>query len=206
MSHSFEESLARGKIGEAQIATWLRASCGYHVLPVYETEIEKGKGPVLYQQLGLPLIAPDLLAFRSEGVNRAQIRWVEAKTKSAFSWHRISKQWVTGIDLHHYEQYQKVAELSPWQVWLLFLHHSGQAKDSPPGCPTGLFGGELSYLKEHENHRHTNWGKTGMVYWAHKTLKQLATLEQVSNAMDYSKKRLVMPEGVKFDGLKKDAA
>lgn len=45
-----------------------------------------------------------------------------------------------------------------------------------------------------------------MVYWAHKTLKQLATLEQVFNAMDYSKKRLVMPEGVKFGGLKKDAA
>ena len=45
--------------------------------------------------------------------------------------------------------------------------------------PTGLFGGEIHYLKENKNHTHENWGKHGMIYWSHQTLKKLADLEQV---------------------------
>lgn len=184
MSHEFNRQLAFGKIGEAYIATWLKMSCRYHVLPVYEKEMQEGKGPVLFPTQGETLIAPDLLAFRREGEHLAKIRWVEAKTKSAFSWHRITQRWVTGIDLHHYTQYQKVADISPWPVWLLFLHYEGRAKDSPAGCPTGLFGGDIRHLTKNENHRSPNWGKSGMVYWAHSTLRPLATLEQVFRAME----------------------
>lgn len=187
---NFAGALAFGKIGEGHIATWLRAACKYNVLPVYEKEIHEGKGPVLFPSNSDPLIAPDLFVFRSVGKEAEKVRWIEAKTKSAFSWHRITSRWVTGIDVHHYEHYRQVANLYPWQVWLLFLHLNGQAKDSPSGCPTGLFGGELVYLSEHENHRHDNWGKSGMVYWAHDQLRKLATLEEV-----YA----TMPDGDKKD-------
>ena len=28
--------------------------------------------------------------------------------RTAFSWHRLSGRWVTGIDLRHYEHYQEI--------------------------------------------------------------------------------------------------
>lgn len=179
----FYKQLKFGKIGESYIATWLRRIQGYHVLPVYEKEIDSGKGPVLFQSNGRALVAPDMLAFKNLPLRGDKdTRWTEAKTKSAFSWHRQTRKWVTGIDLRHYEDYLEVADISPWPVWLLFLHFDGQAKDSPVGCPTGLFGGTLTYLCKKENHRSTNWGKSGMVYWAHNNLKLVASLEEVINA------------------------
>jgi len=165
-----------GKIGEGTIATWLRQR-EWNVLPVYEKELDEGKGPVLFTaQMGTSLIAPDLLCFRGK-----EVYWIEAKTKSSFTWHRITGRWVTGIDLRHYGDYLKVARLSPFPVWLLFLHLEGQAKDTPEGMetPTGLFGRELVYLEQHENHRHDNWGRSGMVYWALESLHKLAALDEM---------------------------
>lgn len=164
---SFAQSLEYGVAGESAIARWLR-HCGYSVLPVYEKIIDTGKGPQLYAP-NTRLIAPDLLVFRGE-----RVRWIEAKHKTAFSWHRKTERWVTGIDLRHYRDYCEVDDTSPWPVWLLFLHDGGQAKDSPPDSPSGLFGNALTYLREHENHRHENWGSGGMVYWAIGDLKLMA--------------------------------
>lgn len=48
-----------------------------------------------------------------------------------------------------------------------------QAKDSPPS-PSGLYGGDLSKLIACEHHRHSNWGKSGMVYWEIGSLTKLA--------------------------------
>jgi len=172
----FDRNFAFGKAGESDIANWLK-SRGYSVLPVYEKEISEKKGPQLFTPSG-QLIAPDLFAF---GERSDKAWWIEAKHKSAFSWHRITERFVTGIDLRHYENYLMFSELSPWPIWLLFLHRAGRAKDTPPNreSPTGLFGRELWYLSKHENHRHKNWGNSGMVYWAHKTLILLASLDEV---------------------------
>ena len=120
------------------------------------------------------LIAPDMFVF-----GREKACWIEAKHKSAFTWHRCSQAWVTGIDLRHYGDYCQVDELTPWPVWILFLHENGTAKDSPEGSPTGLFGETLAYLKQNEHHRHTNWGRTGMVYWEYRKLRLLAKLGEV---------------------------
>jgi hypothetical protein len=160
-------------MGESRIATWLMRR-GYSVLPVYEKEINTGKGPQLFS-LDKKLIAPDMLAFRGDTV-----KWIEAKHKSVFSWHRISKKWVTGIDLKHYQDYLQVALRSPWPVWLLFLHEKDYTDEWPHNCPTGLYGHELLYLADHENHRHSNWGKGGMVYWAHETLQMFCSLKHMS--------------------------
>lgn len=167
---TFEQSLEMGVAGESWIASWLR-SRGNTVLPVYEKIVKTGKGPQLY----LPekeLIAPDLFVFKSENAF-----WIEAKHKTAFTLHRKSGRWVTGIDLRHYEHYLKVDQVTPWDVWLLFLHRGGQAKDSPPGSPAGLFGNALKILAQHENHRHANGGRAGMVYWDRNSLILLANLQ-----------------------------
>lgn len=162
----FNENLKQGKVGESQIAQWLKRR-GHHILPIYEIEKGQYAGPAVYSSNGESFIAPDMIAFWKKTV------WIEAKHKTAFTWHRISQRWVTGIDLHHYMQYQRVAEISEWPVWLMFLHCGGSAKDSDPS-PAGLFGNELNYLIRNENHRHNAWGKHGMVYWGIGTLKKLA--------------------------------
>ena len=174
---TFAETLRRGQIGEGRIAQWAIAR-GYNVLPVYDVEIDSGKGPRLYTTDG-QLIALDLFVFHPDN-HVAQ--WIEAKTKSVFSWYRKTQQWVTGIDIRHYEDYLQVAERSPWPVWLLFLHtddHSDKRPDEPWPCPTGLFGQRIDRLKDCENHRDDRWGRSGMVYWAHEDLKLLATLDEV---------------------------
>ena len=170
---TFQRMLQMGKTGEGIIAQWMKRR-GYSVLPVYEKEQGDYKGPALYTVEG-SLIAPDMVVFRQDG----KAVWIEAKTKSAFTWHRNTQRWVTGIDLRHYIDYLQVQQVSPWPVWLLFLHFPGQAKDSPTGCPHGLFGQSITYLQHHENHRHQNGGRGGMVYWAHDTFKKLAELQEV---------------------------
>lgn len=164
--NDFEEQKQKGVAGESTISKWL-ISRGFAVLPVYEKIIDTGKGPQLFTPEGC-FVAPDLLALKENTV-----MWVEAKHKTAFTWHRITEEWVTGIDLHHYEQYKQVQSLSHYDVWLLFLHDGGQAKDSPPDSPSGLFGNSLDYLSEHEHHRHMNWGRRGMVYWGISALRKL---------------------------------
>jgi len=169
---SFKASLAVGQVGESLIAQWLKGR-GWSVLPVYELEIDSGKGPRLFAPND-DLIAPDMLAFKA-----GNALWIEAKHKTAFSWYRIGGYWVTGIDLRHYEHYIRIDGESPWPVWLMFLHKGGQAKDSPADSPSGLFGHKLAELRLCESHRSLNWGKSGMVYWAYSSLHRLATLAEV---------------------------
>lgn len=173
---SFSERLSFGKIGESLIANWFKRK-GYAVLPVYEKEIGTGKGPQVYLA-ETQLVAPDMLCFKGR-----KVFWIEAKHKSVFSWHRRTQSWVTGIDLHHYEDYLRVARCSPWDIWLLFLHENDWTEEPPHNCPVGLFGGELDYLSQHENHRHANWGRSGMVYWTHETLHLVALLSEVKHAI-----------------------
>lgn len=168
----FEQALEQGKTGESAIACYMRSK-GYSILPVYEKLVDEYKGPTLFMSDGRQLVAPDMLVF-----NGKKTFWIEAKHKNAFSWHRISKQWTTGIDKHHYQQYLEVSKNSEWPVWLMFLHREGRAKDTPAGMigPTGLFGEDIEILKHKVDHMHDNWGKHGMVYWGHGALKFICSL------------------------------
>lgn len=185
---TFAANLATGKVAEGFIAQWLMAR-GNHVLPVYEIEKSAGKGPQLFSK-GAGCVAPDMVAFTANGV-----MWVEAKHKSVFTWHRNSQQWTTGIDLRHYGDYMHVAKKTQLPVWLMFFHRESTPSDGdrrsgcPDACPTGLFGGDLFSLVMRENHRTLpldayrdgvkGHGRSGMVYWAHGSLKQLATKADV---------------------------
>lgn len=169
---TFETSLQEGRVGESRIATWLR-SRGWHVVPVYEIEKHTGKGPRLFAPKK-KLIAPDMLVF-----NAQKTLWIEAKHKEAFTWHRNTQAWVTGIDLYYYKDYLEIAESTPFPVWLLFLQRGGHAKDSPDTSPSGLYGGDLRELKQTEHHRFGNYGKGGMVYWSIDALRLLAALAEL---------------------------
>lgn len=175
-----------GLAAESAIARWLMRQHGYSVLPVYEKVVAEGKGPQLFTPGG-EYIAPDLFAFKQQD-GRPVVMWIEAKHKTAFTWHRITGRWVTGIDLKHYEHYCMVDDLMPWPVWLLFLHEGGQAKDSPADSPSGLFGRRLNELRQCENHRHSNYGRSGMVYWAVESLHKMAMLEELLDTVAETKR------------------
>jgi len=184
----FDENLNFGKTAEGLIATWLKAR-GNAVMPAYEVEINSGKGPQLFTA-EQSLVAPDLLVF-----NHGKVQWIESKHKSVFTWHRLTQQWTTGIDLRHYKDYLHVSKQTLLPVWLLFFHRNSTPSKSdidngcPVKCPTGLFGGELFELVAVENHRSPaldrdrngciGHGKSGMVYWSANKLKKLADVEQV---------------------------
>ena len=170
----FKESLIVGKTGESKVAQWL-ISQGRSILPVYEIAENQYKGPALYCH-SKNLVAPDMLVF---GQNK--ITWIEVKTKTAFSWHRKTKRFVTGIDLKHYFDYLEIAKNTTVPLWIFFLHGKGTAVDTPEDkiSPSGLFGRDILYLEKHENHRHDNWGNSGMVYWDVEDLELIASLEQI---------------------------
>jgi hypothetical protein len=176
----FEQNLASGQLGESLISRWLQGR-GHAVFPAYQIEHQTGKGPQMFAASG-DMVLPDLLAFRS-----GKIRWFEAKHKTCFTWHRISGRWTTGIDLRHYHEYQEVAHRTSLSVWLLFFHPKSEPSKSdlahgcPPFCPTGLFGNDISVLTECESHRSDRHGRTGMVYWAHESLRLIAPAKDLAS-------------------------
>lgn len=189
---SFAEKIEVGKVGESLIARYMM-SRGNVVLPVYEIEKATGKGPQLFC-LDDGYVAPDMLVFTAGGAV-----FIEAKHKSVFTWHRISRRWTTGIDLRHYEHYLCVANRTRLPVWLLFYHRESAPDERdvkhgcPLVCPTGLFGGDLAVLSRHENHRSLSYdsgrngfvghGRSGMVYWAEGVLRKLATKEEIESPL-----------------------
>lgn len=182
MALAFRSNLQQGQEAELQIGLWLRRARGYSILPIYEKEGGDFKGPRFFAP-GAEFIAPDMLVMKG-----SDIRWIEAKRKTVFSWRGVGGYWETGIDAHHYGQYQAIAKRYPWPIWLLFLHTSDKTDPrdiarwgAPVTCPTGLFGRELAHLKKHERYG-SEYGKGGMVYWRKDVLQLIATLEEVRAA------------------------
>lgn len=185
----FERALEFGKVAESLIARFMMAR-GHAVMPVYEVEKGRGKGPQIFAA-NAEFVAPDMLVFKSDG---GQL-FIEAKHKTVFSWHRKTRRWVTGIDLRHYEDYRHVARMTQLPVWLMFYHGCDRPDERdirhgcPPRCPTGLFAGEIRHLAANENHRspaldHSRdgligHGASGMVYWAVETLRRIASKDEV---------------------------
>jgi hypothetical protein len=178
----FAANLAFGKIAESLIAKWLIRK-GIGVLPVYEKELDHGKGPQLFTNIG-SFVAPDICA-----IKWGEPLWIEAKHKSVFTWYRNGRppRWETGIDLNHWQDYIKATKFSGWQTFLLFLHEESTPDERdrkwgcPEQCPVGLFGHRISYLIKHVSHTSPNWGRHGMVYWAQSNLLFLASVEEVKS-------------------------
>jgi hypothetical protein len=173
-NNGFQYQLGFGKIAESAIAKYLIEEKGYAILPVYEIEHPNRKGPRLSSG-GDELRAPDMLAFRDD-----KTLWIEAKHKTAFTWHRKTSKWVTGIDMSCYQDYLKINERIHHPVWLMFLHCSStpDTRDlrhgCPNRCPVGLYGNTLDYLHSRVNHTFRGYGHGGMVYWAESKLHKIA--------------------------------
>lgn len=173
----FQTQLAFGHTAETKIARYLR-SRGSVIMPVYDLEYDTGKGPQVFWGPNSQAAAPDLLIWKND-----QSYFIEAKHKSRFTWYRKKQTWCTGIDRHHYSDYQRVVEVIHRPVWLFFLHEYSNPDPRdlrykcPTQCPTGLFIGNLSNLINKESHQHWNWGKTGMVYWAEESLIKIAEID-----------------------------
>jgi len=185
----FARQFEHGRVGENVITQWLQrhgASVTHaeHVPPdtfpgckVYPSGYMKG--PHLIHE-NLRLVLPDLLVFFNGGWS-----WVEAKHKTCFGWHRKTRQWTTGIDLGHYQQYLHIERATGLPVYLMFYHPQAQAnvRDINAGCPkeppVGLFGGLLSELQHNKDHTHKNHGRHGMVYWTPEAFSLHYPLENV---------------------------
>lgn len=171
----FAVNLAFGRIAESKISEWLQ-KCGNVVSDMTNTKGLPGTGPRVFTKFGA-LVTPDFLVAKGGRAN-----WVEAKHKSAFTWYRKKRRWVTGIDISKYEHYRRVRDGSGIPLWLLFLQESGQAKDSAPSPYYGLFGQDLAVLEKTASHRDTLPGHPPMIYWARESLILLASLEELGIA------------------------
>jgi hypothetical protein len=174
---TFSEKLQVGLLGEDLISRWLR-SYGWHVLPAYEVSLDTGKGPRLFTAHGGKMVSPDLLIFQGK-----EIRWAEAKFKRAFTWHRISNSWQTGIDKYMFKEYLSVREATEFQVYLFFLHEPGHAAvDTPEGAvsPSGLYGQSIDILKNKIDHESDRHGPSGMVYWREKDLRKFCEYKEIT--------------------------
>ncbi len=178
MPAKFEDLLRQGAIGESIITKYLCNVWGFAVLPAYEKVIDDRKGPRLFLR-DKNLVIPDMLTFSHCG----PAVWVEAKVKTLFSWYGRGGYFVTGINYHHYQDYQEVEKSTGTPVLLTFLHYQSKTWpndvrdwNAPAECPTGLFG--LWLGKTPESHR--NWsGNTLMIYWRYERLTKLASLSEL---------------------------
>jgi hypothetical protein len=180
MGKAFAKKLKTGQLGESLIAKWLNSK-GWFVVPVYEIEINSGKGPRVFAPDNERIIAPDIFAVNPL---RSRVRFIECKHKTVFTWHRISQKWQTGIDLKHWADYLKLSDKTGVDTWLLFLHRQSTPSliDIHYGCPTaspvGLFGQSIKTLKD-KGRKDDRYAK-GMIYWNHGHLQKLAHLEEVT--------------------------
>ena len=169
---SFEKLLQIGKTGESLISTFFKKK-GYSILPVYELINQEFKGPQVFSNSG-NFIAPDMIIFKKK-----KSIWIECKYKTAFSWYRKKQIWTTGIDKKCFLDYCKIAELSPFPVWIFFLQMGGTAKDSPKS-DSGLFAQKTDILKDNIDHESNNWAK-GMIYWNKDLLIKIASIDMLKD-------------------------
>jgi hypothetical protein len=176
---TFQAKLERGQIAEGLVAIWLRSQ-GWTLLPIYEKEIDNGKGPRLFLPYDVPekeLIAPDLLAMRD-----GKTRWYEAKSKAAATFYRRKWRWQTGIDKKHYLDYKRVKDITSWQVWLLFLQLDNSHNNAPLGVepyPAGLYACPVTKPYSDEGSFTRDGKRYEMVYWGLEELQRVATLKEV---------------------------
>lgn len=184
----FDKTLEMGLIGEGEIAKWVN-SRGNSVLPAYEIE-NQFKGPRLFCP-DRALVTPDMLVIGKKGA----FCWIEAKTKSVWSWHLRTSNFQDGIDAHHWDEYQEVQSRFSMDVWILFLHRESKGCSRTPKLvmppSPGLYGATVDEMENTVDHRSSVWGSTGMVYWnLDKPIHKLADYPLIAgSAQELTKRR-----------------
>jgi hypothetical protein len=153
----FIKALMIGKNGEEGVIRWLvsNGDCSFAV-PIEGMGEINGCGPRYFISNSLPRVAPDIFACHKSFGHF----WAEVKTKDVFTWYRKGSEWQTGIDISCLNNYKVAEKETGLKVYLFFLQWNSKPDlNSPDNCPTGLYGGWISEMKE--SHRWSN-----MVYWS----------------------------------------
>jgi hypothetical protein len=158
MSREFIESPAfqRGRNGEQIAAEYLRRD-GWYIIPSYDYS-GSDEHPPRMEGPSRRFIIPDLDA--SKGGRRI---WVEVKTKTEPTLHRISGILEHGIPQRHYEQYRRVEAETGCPVYLVIYEEASDqllfAKLSELGEPRRYIGNKMSH--------------GGMVFWPRERFQAL---------------------------------
>ena len=149
-----------GLMGEREISQILQQH-GAYVIPQYNyAEEDEFKGPRMHGLFN-ELVLPDLDVCKSG----ARI-WVEVKTKSDRSLHRITGDYVHGFNKRHYEHYLQVEKESGNEVWVVFIERVN----------TYILCGRLKDIPVHHVYNGDKMGYHGMVFFNVDDLSQLDIL------------------------------
>jgi hypothetical protein len=78
--------------------------------------------------------------------------------------------------------YLRVSETTSFPLHLFFLHKPDLlAKDTPNGMrsPSGLYGEDITKLRNKIDHESDRHGTSGMVYWKEESLKKYGEYEDI---------------------------
>ena len=156
----FDDRLNFGVEGEDFAAAWARR-LGFSVLPHQPCPPNGKGGPRILTPHHGELVAPDLPLWR-EGVPLL----LEVKRKAAFTLHRATGAWVTGVEASYFEQYCRVWDVTGVRTFLGFVH------DDDPAQLT--LGGEVWQLAQRVHHQYPETGDSRMLYWDRRRLVNLA--------------------------------
>jgi hypothetical protein len=164
----FNDALKFGLGGERIVAEMFKAK-GWVVVQV-GGQHGAYQGPRIELPLGLVQVCPDLIV-----MNGAKALWIEVKRKSQFAYHRNSKTFVTGVDLHHWKEYLANDLYGSFPMWLFFVHETSSVHSLPFGESAvrprpGLYFERVRWMeshKHHEYHNHgaNNFGNHGGIFW-----------------------------------------
>ncbi len=149
VKEDFHRQLQFGNIAEIDIVRRLEAD-GHIVEPMYGFNFGKEKAPMWGKY-----IAPDLKVFLH---GKQEIIWVEVKRKSHATFYRRERRFVTGVNCHPFDNYEKVQEDSGLKVLFFFVHdepddpdHTKYLKEiryTGPGSPAGIYSATLDTLNQ----------------------------------------------------------
>lgn len=141
------------------------------------------RGPCLCTPSG-EVVTTDFLLIKG-----VRVIWVEAKSKTRSNFFGKTGKWQTGIDLEYWDAYNQIAKLTPFPVWIFFLHEDETLSEldrfygATGKAPTGLWGATLDYLEKTWHHKSDRYGAGGMIYWELDRLNQRATLDEFREAI-----------------------
>lgn len=148
------EEFQRGRAGERLVADYLQRK-GWYVIPSYDYSGEEEKAPRL-EGLSEYHVVPDLDVSRD-----GERRWAEVKTKTAATFTHITQQLEHGVAKRHFENYQRVQEITGCPVYVFIYEEQSGA----------LLVACLDSLAVHESRRESRMKKGGcrqeqMIYFA----------------------------------------
>jgi hypothetical protein len=115
---SFQEKLARGRLGERLVSAWCKGR-GWYVVPSYEFSGKADDKAPRMSGSDRAFVIPDLDTART-----GRRRWLEVKTYDHAAPNRALGEPVHGIKRNHHQQYLSVQDISGCDVYLGVLEVS----------------------------------------------------------------------------------